>query len=113
MNATITATVTTKCGRCGRSLRSAKSVAEGYGPTCKAKMVKAAKELVGFKAFQIDKAREVIELRAIMRLVDGGYEVVASNGLDVYATSVDACSCPAGEHGRACYHRAAAAILAA
>jgi hypothetical protein len=55
----------------------------------------------------------VIELRAIMRLVDGGYEVVASNGLDVYATSVDACSCPAGEHGRACYHRAAAAILAA
>jgi alanine racemase len=92
-----------RCARCGRKLTSAKAVANGYGRTCKTKIAKAAKvvDLAEYKAFQVAKAQELIELRAIVRTAPATYLAAAT------------CSCKAGERGIRCYHLAAADILAA
>lgn len=116
MNTTTTQTV--KCNRCGRALRSAKSIAAGYGPTCRAKVAKATADLTGadtYQAFRVTKAAELVELAAIVRTAPGTFQAVSSRGDVVYVVdqAAHACSCPAGEHGRACYHLAAADILAA
>ena len=65
----MTATQTTAKCICGRTLRAAKSVARGYGPRCWAKIQEAAKvvDLAAYKANQVAKAAELIELRAIVR----------------------------------------------
>jgi hypothetical protein len=115
MNTTAT---TAKCNRCGRTLRSAKSIATGYGPTCKAKIAKTtakAAKANAYKPFQIAKATELIELHAIMAVDFALYTAVSSRGDDTYTVSAAArtCSCPAGEQGLACYHLAAAEILTA
>jgi hypothetical protein len=118
MNTTAT---TAKCNRCGRTLRSAKSIAAGYGRTCKAKVAKATAEITAaaaYKPFQVTKAVEVIELAAIVRQGtrrSTTFEAVSSKGDAVYLVDQAAhvCSCPAGEKGVACYHLAAADILAA
>lgn len=115
---TTTAAVATKCNRCGRTLRSAKSIAAGYGPTCKAKVAQAVAtvtEAAVYKPFQITKAVEVIELAAIVRQAAGRFQAVSSRGDAVYLVDQAAhvCSCPAGEKGVTCYHLAAADILVA
>ncbi|MET8334381.1 helix-turn-helix domain-containing protein [Streptosporangium canum] len=67
-----------------------------------------------FKPFQIDKAREAIEQAAILPTSRPGiYTAVSSDGTTTYLVHRAACTCPAGQKQRACYHRAAAAILAA
>lgn len=107
---------TTRCLRCGRPLRSAKSQADGYGPTCKAKVTAAAKttDLSDYKAFQIDKARELIEQGGILPTRRPTlWTAVSSDGTTTYLVAAQACTCPAGLKQRACYHRAAVAILAA
>lgn len=114
----MTATQTTaKCTRCGRTLRSAASVAKGYGPTCAAKIAQAAKvvDLAAYKAAQIAKAAELIELRAIVRTAPATFVAVSSDGTATYETDAVAqsCTCKAGERGIRCYHLAAAQILAA
>jgi hypothetical protein len=108
--------VTARCLRCGRALRAAASVARGYGRTCQARVRTAAAtvDLTAYKPFQVAKATEVIEQGAIIptsrRTV---YRAVSSDGSTVYLTTTDACTCPAGQKGRACYHRAAVIILTA
>lgn len=106
-----------RCARCGRKLTSAKAVAEGYGRTCKAKIAKAAKvvDLAEYKTFQVAKAQELIELRAIVRTAPATYLAVSSDGSVNYEinTATHSCSCKAGERGLRCYHQAAADILAA
>lgn len=108
---------TTKCLRCGRTLRSAKSIAAGYGPTCAARIAQAAKviDLAAYKANQIAKAAELIELKAIVRTTATTFAVVSSNGADTYETDTyrQTCTCKAGERGLRCYHLAAAQILVA
>lgn len=108
---------TTNCNRCGRTLRSAKSIAAGYGPTCAAKIQKAAKvvDLAAYKAQQIAKAAELIELRAIVRTSTNTYAAVSSDGTATYETDAyrQTCTCKAGERGIRCYHLAAAQILTA
>ncbi|MFC6090706.1 DUF6011 domain-containing protein [Saccharothrix lopnurensis] len=116
-----TTKATVKCTRCGRALRSAKSVADGYGRTCKARIAAArkAKAVEGVKPAAVAKAEELIELGAIVPLRGRRvFGVVASNGTDRYLTAPQACTCPAGLKSltsdyRLCYHRVAAAILAA
>lgn len=61
---------------------------------------------------------ELIELGAIVPLKtkrNRVFYVVASNGTDRYLTAKQACNCAAGRrgHGTACYHRAAAELVAA
>lgn len=108
---------TTRCTRCGRVLRAARSISQGYGRGCAAKIAAAAqaKAVAEFKTPAIEKAKQLI--------ADGGivpirarriFRVVSTDGTATYLTAPQACNCAAGLKGRhACYHRVAATILAA
>jgi hypothetical protein len=102
------------CRRCHAILSASNT--KGIGPVCarKERQENAAKT-AGFKAAAIDKARQLIADKAILPLRGRRvFQVISSNGTDRYLTSPQACNCPAGLKGRfACYHRAAAVILAA
>lgn len=106
----------TRCQSCGRKLTSAASIARGRGPVCARKArQQAAAEAAGFKPAAIDKARQLIADKAIVPVRGRRvFAVVSSNGVDRYLAAPQACTCPAGLKGRhACYHRAAATMLAA
>ena len=106
---------TAKCTRCGRTLTSSRSTANGYGRTCKAKIAAAAKavQLVDFKPAQVESARELIEDAAIVQIRRNVWRSVSTDGSEMYLTARQACTCPAGLKEKRCYHRAAVAILAA
>ena len=110
------ATQTARCIRCSRVLRSAKSIADGAGRTCKAKIAEAANAATEYKPVQIAKAVETIELGAIVRSDRPRlYLAVSSNGSTNYVVNTidQSCTCKAVERGIRCYHLAAAQILAA
>jgi|SRR5687768_3832529 len=114
MNAAATTHQHTNCLRCGRALRSAKSCAAGYGPTCQRKVRQAAKAQVvaQYKPHQIAKAEELIEQGGLIPLRGQIYLAVSSDGSRTYKTHRTACSCPAGIKGlHPCKHRIAAHIL--
>ena len=107
-----------KCLRCGRVLRSPKSIAGKYGPVCAAKIRKAATEqaLTGFTEDQHAKAVELIADGGIVPTSRPGvYAATSSDGSTYYVVNLadPGCTCAAGQHGRACYHLAAARILQA
>ena len=105
-----------KCLRCGHAIRSAKSVAAGYGPVCRARVrVAAINEAVkGFAAAQVDKARELIADGGLVPTSRPGvFRAVSTSGTDTYLTHSAACNCPAGLRGRQCYHVAAARLAVA
>jgi hypothetical protein len=108
-------TETATCRRCRATLRSAKSVAKGIGPVCaRNEKREQAAQAAGFKQATIDKAKALIAERAIIRMRGRFFQVISSNGIDRYLTAPTTCNCPAGLKGRhACYHRAAATMLAA
>lgn len=109
------ATTHTNCLRCGRALRSAKSTAAGYGPTCARKVREAARaEVVAqYKAHQVAKAEELIEQGGLIPLRGRHvFLAVSSDGSATYRTHRAACTCPAGIKGiHPCKHRIAAHIL--
>ncbi|MFI6304294.1 DUF6011 domain-containing protein [Amycolatopsis thailandensis] len=113
---TSTTAITTRCTRCGRVLRSATSIARGYGRTCQAK-VRAAAKSSAHKRAQVEKAVELIAdggLVLVRRAKTRVFQVVASNGTDRYLTAPNACTCKAGLAGRfVCYHRIAAQLVTA
>jgi hypothetical protein len=111
---TAAATTHTHCLRCRRVLRSAKSVAAGYGPTCQRKVREAAKaEVVAqYKPHQVAKAEELIEQGGLIPLRGQVYLAVSSDGSETYKTHRAACTCKAGIKGlHPCKHRIAAHIL--
>ncbi|MFD5631597.1 DUF6011 domain-containing protein, partial [Streptomyces sp. NPDC127072] len=59
MNAAATTHQHTNCLRCGRTLRSPKSQALGYGPKCAAKVRNAPVDTSDYKPHQITSAREL------------------------------------------------------
>ena len=94
------------------------SVSRGYGPTCWAKIRKAATEqaLAGFTEDQHAKALELIADGGIVPTSRPGvYAAASSDGSTFYVVNLvgPGCTCAAGLHGRACYHLAAARILQA
>ncbi|PRY43317.1 DUF6011 domain-containing protein [Umezawaea tangerina] len=111
------ATATAKCTRCGRKLTSAKSITDGYGRTCKAKIAAAAKTaaVATFKPAQVAKAEELIADGGIVAIrARRVFRVVSTDGASTYLTAPQACNCAAGLKAKhACYHRIAATILAA
>ncbi|HEY0637951.1 MAG TPA: DUF6011 domain-containing protein [Pseudonocardiaceae bacterium] len=117
MTSTTTNITTRKCGRCGRTLTAPRSVANGYGRACQTKITTAAKAAATtYKPVQVAKAVEVVELGGIVRADrPATYLAVSSDGTTVYRVdhAANTCTCPAGENGRACYHLAAASLLAA
>ncbi|MFC9973515.1 DUF6011 domain-containing protein [Spirillospora sp. NPDC127200] len=109
-------TKTATCTRCRATLRSTRSIARGMGPTC-ARLTRqeAAVTTAGYKPTTIEKARQLIADKAIVPIRGRRiFQVVASNGTARYLTAPQTCNCPAGLKARhACYHRAAATMLAA
>lgn len=106
------------CLRCGRPLRAARSISDGFGRWCKAKVREAAgtADLNAFHGWQIEKAREAIELQAIVPSSrEGLYAAVSGDGTTVYLVNAieGSCTCKAGANGRSCYHLAGALILQA
>ncbi|MGH3218951.1 MAG: DUF6011 domain-containing protein [Streptosporangiaceae bacterium] len=111
-------TQTVKCQGCGRKLTATASVAAGRGPVCRARPRKAAAtaDLGAFHGWQVDKAREAIEMLAVIPSSRPGlYAVVSSDGVTVYlADAIErSCTCKAAASARRCYHLASAVILAA
>jgi hypothetical protein len=105
------------CMRCGRNLRAAASVAAGFGPGCRAR-IRAAAMTVAVKDFsqaQVDKARELIADKGIIRTGFAGvFRTVSSDGAAYYLTAASGqCNCRAGLNGRRCYHVAAAVMVQA
>ncbi|MFI7467491.1 DUF6011 domain-containing protein [Nonomuraea sp. NPDC049646] len=106
----------TSCLSCGRTLRSAASIARGRGRTCHARVVAAARtvDLPGYKPEALAKAADLIEQAAIVPTRRPGlYTAVSSDGTVTYLVHSCGCTCPAGVRGRRCYHRAAVEILTA
>jgi hypothetical protein len=106
----------TRCLRCGRILTAQGSVSAGYGRTCKARIAEGvqAADLAAFHGWQVEKAREAIEMRAIVPLSRRGlFAAVSGDGSTAYLVDVleGSCTCRAAAHGRACYHLAGALIL--
>ena len=111
----MTTTEQTRCRHCHRTLRSARSIALGYGPTCARKIRRATTaQVTAHKPAAITKAVELIELGAITPIRGHRvFAVVSSDGERTYKTAAQGCTCPAGIKGRhVCYHRVAAQILA-
>ncbi|MEU4804329.1 DUF6011 domain-containing protein [Actinosynnema sp. NPDC023587] len=110
---------TTRCTRCGRVLRAARSIAKGYGRGCETKIRAAikAEATAGFKDAAIEKAEQVIAdggIVAIRTRHTPVFRVAASKGDGFYLAAPQACNCPAGLRSiHPCYHRIAAAILTA
>jgi Family of unknown function (DUF6011) len=108
---------TVRCLRpgCGRVLKSAKSVALGYGPKCAAKIRAAAIEEArrDFTAEQQDKAAELIRDGGIVPSPrEGVFQAVSGKGDATYLVHAAACNCPGGLRAkRPCYHSLAARIL--
>ena len=101
-----------RCRRCGRPVWSAESTRTGYGKGCRAR-VRLAAELAArheeFQAWQVEKARELIELAAIVPDGEPGvYQAASSDGSQVYRSGAAWCSC---KSRTTCYHQVAAAIL--
>lgn len=120
MGMEITTGYTAKCLNCGRTrhFRSA-AAAAGAAPNgrmCGAKIRKAATEaaLAGFTPGQRAKASELIADGGLVPTSRPGvYRASSSNGDVTYLVHIAVCACPAGLHERACYHRAAVAIVQA
>ena len=118
MTAAITSTETRpRClaPRCGRILRSAKSVSLGYGPVCARKIRKAAEDEVfaGASPKVAEKARQLIADKGIVPARRPGvYEAVSLDGARVYRCTARACTCEAGCRGKYdCNHELAARAL--
>jgi hypothetical protein len=108
---------TTRCQRCGRKLTSATSRLRGYGPGCVRKLRAAARrvDVQLYSQRQLDAATEAIELHGVIPSTVPGIWLVVGTWGEIHATdpSTARCTCTAGQHGRRCYHIAAAFILEA
>lgn len=111
-----------KCGRCHRALSDPRSIARGYGATCHRKRIAelaAAAYTIALTGDYTDdqmvKAVTLVADGAVVHRTRALYLAASSRGDATYQvdTGTGGCTCPAGRHGRRCYHLAAAQILAA
>lgn len=105
-----------RCMRCGRRLRSDRSIAAGYGAGCRARIRAAAKlaALAAWTERQLEQARELIEDGGVVPTSRPGvFRTVSSDGEEFHLTHTEACNCPAGLKSKLCYHRAAVTLVLA
>jgi hypothetical protein len=108
---------TARCLGCRRPIRSAESIATGYGAGCRAKIRKAAKQadLSAWTASQIEDAREVIADGGVVPSTrEGVFHVVSADGTEVHLVHRGGCNCTSGlktRQPRPCFHRCAVAIV--
>lgn len=113
MNAKVTET---RCSNCGRRLTAKRSVADGKGRACKAKLRRAAvaEATEGVKADLVVKAVELLADNGLVQIRPRVFKSMSSDGTRTYRTAREACTCPAGIRGKyLCYHRVAASIALA
>lgn len=119
MTSTETTQEPRRCLGCRHVIRSAESLATGYGAGCRAKMRQAAKsaDLSAWTESQVADARQAIEDGAVVPSSrEGVYHVVSSDGSEVHLTHANGCNCENGlktRPSRPCYHRCAVAIVLA
>jgi hypothetical protein len=93
----IAAATETRCLRCHRVLRSAKSVAARYGKGCEAKIRQEAREraLEGLSGKQRAEAIEIVaDGGAVATNREGVYNVTSGDGSQVYMATADGhCNC--------------------
>ena len=107
MTSTMTGTETARCLGCRRPIRSAESLATGYGSGCRAKVRKAARtaDLSAWTPGQIEDARELIEDGGVVPTARPGvFRTVSRDGSAVHLTSARFCGCARGLKGSPCYH---------
>ncbi|MFC7330785.1 DUF6011 domain-containing protein [Marinactinospora rubrisoli] len=106
----------TRCRYCNRPLRSARSIALGYGPTCRARALAEAraKVIAQHKPTTIERAQELIEDGGIVPLRGNRvWRVVSTDGSTTHKTAGQVHAWTAGLRGRhTCYHRVAAQLVA-
>ena len=98
---------------CGRRLYSTASRTRGYGSGCwrRIRATRVLAALAEFTARQIEAGRELIEDAAIIpTAVAAVVRTVSSDGLRVYLTTRNACTCPASGP---CFHRAGVLMVTA
>lgn len=106
------------CERCHRELHARGSVLTGYGRVC-AKHERQERAAAGITPDTVSKAREDLSDGAVQPTAfctrAGGriYLAVSSDGSQRYLTTVDNCSCLAGQYGRMCRHRTAVILKVA
>lgn len=108
--------VAAKCKRCHRPLTSEKSISQGRGRVCQAKYEAAVAAAANAQpADRIAKATEAIEDGAVAHRTRNLFQVVSSNGTDVYDVDLGTggCTCRASQFGLSCWHVAAAQLEAA
>lgn len=96
MNTPAAPVTETRCHRCRRPIRAAKSVADGYGPGCAAKIRRAAREdaLAGLTEKQRAKALEIVADGGVVEAREGVFRVVSGDGSQAYLTLADGhCNC--------------------
>lgn len=115
-----TATAHLTCKGCGRDITSVRSIREasrngGYGRGCARKVAEAAQAAAQSEpATRVDAATEAIEDGAVIHQTQDLWLVVSTAGTEVYVADLGTggCTCPAGQHGRRCWHLLAAELLA-
>ena len=106
-----------RCLTCRRPIRTAESIATGYGAGCRAKFRKAARtaDLSAWTPSQVAEARQAIEDGAVVPSTrEGVFHVVSTDGSEVHRTSREGCNCANGlqtHQPRPCFHRCAIAIV--
>lgn len=97
-----------RCIRCGTEMSRSGVI----GPRCRTRVLRKARSLRGFSAEQVDKAVEMIDTGAILRLRKRRvFLSVSSKGHRYYRTAVQSCTCPGSVHTGRCYHQLAALLL--
>lgn len=100
------------CGRCGRKLTTAKSIATGYGPTCARKV---AADVAGYSPEQTAKAVRLVAAGAVVRVPSRRFHALheVRGAYATYRTTTTDCTCQgAAEHG-GCYHQLAVRLTVA
>ncbi|ABW14380.1 hypothetical protein Franean1_5017 [Parafrankia sp. EAN1pec] len=102
-----------RCKGCHRPLRTAATIATGFGPICARRQHLVA---AGYSSGQITDAIELVELGGVIHLRGTGdrrvYLTVGSKGV-VHRTAITGqCNCHAGLIGKRCHHGAAVALYA-
>ena len=101
-----------KCVVCGHVVKDSDLP---IGRVCLRRIKQA--DVTDVKPFQVQKALDLIIDQGIARLDPNRFRnpvfrVTSSDGSRIYTVAPIACSCPAGQAGRVCYHRVAARMMA-
>lgn len=109
----VTATNSTRCVICNHPVKAADGTP--IGRVCRHRL--RSVDVSDAQPFQVSKAMDLIVDGAIVRIRTRftlpTFRCVSSDGITTYLTAPSACTCPAGQAQRLCYHRVAARMLAA